>query len=126
VDEHMEFLGPSLSQLQLLQRVIYSIDTALCSWCLQKRAQAKKTSRPHTMFATGPAQAPQPGLALDAAPMAAMGPTGFAAGAAMPPPPMMPMMGVPGAGAGVSRAGGSPCSAGSRLCCRELQESCSC
>ncbi|PSC72717.1 Splicing factor 3B subunit 4 [Micractinium conductrix] len=66
----------------------------------QKRAKEKKSSRPHTMFATGPQQAPQPGLEMGAPPpQAAMGPTGFAAGMPMPPPPMMPghhQPGVPG------------------------------
>lgn len=64
----------------------------------QRKAKERHTSRPHTMFASGPQQAPQSGLSLQAAaPAAAMAPSGFAAGMAMPPPPMMPqMMGVPG------------------------------
>lgn len=63
----------------------------------QKKAKQKVSSRPHTLFATGPQQAPGPGLELEAPPPAAMGPTGFAAGMPMPPPPAMPpMMGVPG------------------------------
>ena len=62
----------------------------------QKKAKSKAGSRPHTLFATGPQQAPGPGLELEAPPVA-MGPTGFAAGMPMPPPPAMPpMMGVPG------------------------------
>lgn len=64
----------------------------------QKKAKQKASSRPHTLFATGPQQAPGPGLELEGPPPAAMGPTGFAAGMPMPPPPAMPpMMGVPGA-----------------------------
>ncbi|KAL4457523.1 hypothetical protein ABPG75_012388 [Micractinium tetrahymenae] len=77
----------------------------------QKRAKEKRTSRPHTMFATGPQQAPQPGLELEAPPpMAAMGPTGFAAGMPMPPPPMMPgpPPGVPGMAPPPWAMGGMP------------------
>ena len=63
---------------------------------LQKQSKEKRGSRPHTMFATGPQQAPQGGLELEG-PSAAMGQSGFAAGMPMPPPPMMPQhMGVPG------------------------------
>ena len=62
----------------------------------QKRAKEKKSSRPHTLFSSGPQQAPGPGLE-PGLPGAALAPTGFAAGMAMPPPPMAPPMGVPGA-----------------------------
>lgn len=66
----------------------------------QKKSNAKQASRPHTLFATGPGQAPGAGMEFGQpppGPMAAMGPTGFAAGMPMPlPPAMPPMMGVPG------------------------------
>jgi hypothetical protein len=65
---------------------------------VQRKAKEKKSTRPHTMFATGPSQAPQAGLDLGAA-APAVAPSGFAAGMQMPPPPMAPpMMGVPGGG----------------------------
>jgi splicing factor 3B subunit 4 len=79
----------------------------------QKKGKQKVSSRPHTLFATGPQQAPGPGLELEAPPPAAMGPTGFAAGMPMPPPPVMPpMMGVPG----TWHAAWTAC----KRCCSEL------
>jgi splicing factor 3B subunit 4 len=49
----------------------------------RKSKRADTGVRPHTMFATGPQQQPQPGLDLET-PQAAMGVSGFAAGAQMP------------------------------------------
>ena len=98
---------------------------------LQKKAKQKVSSRPHTLFATGPQQAPGPGLEFEAPPPAAMGPTGFAAGMPMPPPPAMPpMMGVPGERAFstgfaremfvMPRFKGSECCCCCRRCCKPL------
>lgn len=52
----------------------------------QQRAKQAQQSRPHTLFATGPKQQPQPGPPSNPA-MVVNAPSGFAAGAPMPPPP---------------------------------------
>ncbi len=51
----------------------------------QMRASQSQQSRPHTMFATGPKQAPE--IVTTAQPMINNPVSGFAAGAAPPPPP---------------------------------------
>lgn len=48
----------------------------------QRKANQPQASRPHTMFASGPRQQPQPGLDLNI-PQAGMGASGYAAGAPM-------------------------------------------
>lgn len=64
----------------------------------QKKAKQVASSRPNTLFATGPRQKPQAegGEGQAAAAAAAMGASGFAAGAPMPPPPVMPAPGMGG------------------------------
>ncbi len=55
----------------------------------QRKAQQPQTSRPHTMFASGPKQQPQPGVELAMPHQAGMGMGGYPGGGApynMPPP----------------------------------------
>eukprot|EP00887_Chlorella_sp_A99_P002695 scaffold6.g2695.t1 len=66
----------------------------------QRRSQNAAAARPHTLFATGPRQAPGAGFdggAFSPEPQAAMGASGFAAGMPLPPPgPGHVPPGVPG------------------------------
>lgn len=61
----------------------------------QRKSKQSTAMRPHTMFATGPQQAPQPGLELagGGGMQPGMGMSGFAAGGMMPPPPPQMMYG---------------------------------
>lgn len=76
----------------------------------QRKANEAPTARPHTMFATGPRQQPQPGIELET-PQAAMGVAGFAAGAPMAHPQHMGAwgwQGMPAPGYGMPAYGMQP------------------
>jgi splicing factor 3B subunit 4 len=74
----------------------------------QMRANQAQQSRPHTLFATGPKQQPQPGPP-SAGPMPMHAASGFAAGSLPPPPGMAMHHGMPPPPAPwAAQAGGAP------------------